>query len=64
MTTRKLGRGVALVGAGMCKFGAYPDKASRDLFVEAYQDMTHSVNKGLDPEDIETIYVGLFQRPV
>ena len=58
MTTRKLGRGVALVGAGMCKFGAYPDKASRDLFVEAYQDMTHSVDKGLDPEDIEAIYVG------
>ncbi|MCX6032624.1 MAG: beta-ketoacyl synthase N-terminal-like domain-containing protein [Chloroflexi bacterium] len=67
MSVRKLGRGVALVGAGMCKFGAFPEKASRDLFVEAYKEMGRSVDKGFDPKAIETIYIGnyssdLFER--
>lgn len=31
MAVRKLGRGVAIVGAGMSRFGAFPDKA---VFVE------------------------------
>ncbi|MBM3136240.1 MAG: hypothetical protein FJZ89_13360 [Chloroflexi bacterium] len=53
-----LPRGVALVGAGMCKFGAFADKASRDLFVEAFQDLRQSVDKGFDPQVIEAIYVG------
>lgn len=58
MTVRKLGRGVALVGAGMSRFGAYSDKSSRDLFVEAFQAMRNSVTRGFDPRDIETLYVG------
>jgi len=58
MTTRKLGRGVAIVGAGMSKFGAFPGKATRDLFVEAFQEMRASVDKGLDPKAIEALYVG------
>jgi len=58
MTTRKLGRGVAIVGAGMSKFGAFPDKTTRDLFVQAFQEMHASVDKGLAPEDIEAIYIG------
>ena len=35
--TRPLNRGVAMVGAGMSKFGAFKDKTSRDLFVEAFK---------------------------
>ena len=35
MTVRKLGNGVAIVGVGISKFGAFADKTSRDLFVEA-----------------------------
>jgi acetyl-CoA C-acetyltransferase len=58
MTVRKLGRGVAIVGAGMSRFGAFPGETSRDLFVEAFQDMRASVDKGLDPRDIEAVYVG------
>ena len=54
----KLSRGVALVGAGMSKFGAFADKTSRDLFVDAFNAMTKSVDKGLDVEDIEALYVG------
>jgi acetyl-CoA C-acetyltransferase len=58
MTSKKLGRGVALVGAGMSKFGAFPEKSTRDLFVEAFLDMKAAVNKGLDPQDIEALYIG------
>jgi acetyl-CoA acetyltransferase len=60
MTNRKLPRGVAMVGVGMSKFGAFPDKNGRDLFVEAYKEMTHSVDKGLDPSAIESFYLGNF----
>ena len=60
MTRKKLSRGVALVGAGMSKFGAFRDKSSRDLFVEAFQSMRQSVDKDFDPADIETIYIGNF----
>lgn len=57
---RKLARGVAIVGAGMSKFGAFPDKNGRDLFVEAFTEMTKSVDKGIDTKDIEALYVGNF----
>ncbi len=57
---QSLRRGVALVGAGMGKFGVYPDKTSRELFVEAYQAMAASVDKGFDPREIDTFYVGNF----
>ena len=60
MKTRALPRGVAVVGAGMSRFGAFAEKNSRDLFVEAFKDMTKSVDKGFDPASIETIYVGNF----
>ena len=58
MSNRRLGRGVAVVGAGMSKFGAFPGRATRDLFVEAFQEMRASVNRGLDPDDIEALYIG------
>ncbi len=58
MPQRKLGRGVALIGAGMSKFGAFKGKSSRDLFVEAFQEVVASVDKGFDPLAIEALYVG------
>jgi len=60
MPLNKLPRGVAMVGVGMSKFGAFPDKNGRDLFVEAYKEMTHSVDKGLDPSAIGSFYLGNF----
>jgi acetyl-CoA C-acetyltransferase len=42
----------------MSNFGAFPRKASRDLFVDGFTDMIASVDKGLDPNDIEAIYIG------
>jgi acetyl-CoA C-acetyltransferase len=59
---RKLGRGVAIVGAGMSKFGMFKDKNSKDLFVEAYQEMLASVDKGFDPADIDALYLGNFSN--
>lgn len=56
--TKKLNRGVAVVGAGMSKFGAFKDKSIRDLFVEAFLEMRQSVNKGVDIKDIEALYLG------
>jgi len=64
MTVRKLNRGVAIVGAGMSNFGAFPGKTSRDLFVDAFQRMRASVDKGLDPNDIEALYIGNFSSDV
>jgi len=59
---RKLGRGVALVGAGMSKFGMFRDKDSKDLFAEAFKEMLDSVDKGLDPRDIDAMYLGNFSN--
>jgi acetyl-CoA C-acetyltransferase len=58
MTVRKFGRGVALVGAGMSKFGAMKGKNSRDLFVEAFDEMRLSVDRGFDPRDVGAVYIG------
>jgi acetyl-CoA C-acetyltransferase len=60
MPNRTLGRGVAVVGAGMSKFGAFKGKTSRDLFVDAYREMLASVDKGMGGDAIEAIYVGNF----
>jgi acetyl-CoA C-acetyltransferase len=57
---KKLGRGVALVGAGMSNFGMFKDKDSKDLFVEAFTEMIASVDKGVNPNDIEALYLGNF----
>lgn len=59
---RKLGRGVAIVGAGMSKFGMFRDKDSKDLFTEAFKEMIVSVDKGLDPADIDALYLGNFSN--
>ncbi len=58
MTNRKLGRGVAIVGAGMSKFGTFPGESTRDLFVKAFQEMRASVDKGFDPRDVGAVYIG------
>ncbi len=55
---KKLARGVAMVGAGMSSFGIRQDMTIRELFAEAFMDMQKSVDKGLNPKDIEALYVG------
>lgn len=60
MTVRKLGRGVALVGAGMSRFGAFPGKNTRELLVDAFLEMKASVDKGFDPQAVEAVFIGNF----
>ncbi len=60
MKQRKLGRGVAMVGAGMSQFGVFPEKDTRDLFVDAFIAMRNSVDKDFDPHEIEALYIGNF----
>ncbi len=55
---RQLGRQVAIVGAGLSQFGAFPDKDSRDLFVEAFQDMMETMDRAFEIDDIECAYIG------
>ena len=59
---RKLGRGVAIVGAGMSKFGMFAEKDSKDLFAEAFNEMLASVDKGVDPGEIDALYLGNFSN--
>ena len=59
---RKLGRGVAVVGAGMSRFGMLADLDAKDLFIEAYRAMLASVDKGIGPEDIAAMYLGNFSN--
>ena len=55
---RRLARNVSIVGAGMSDFGAFKEKDSRDLFVDAFQDMMNHLDQGIDIEDIECGYLG------
>ncbi|MBI2908648.1 MAG: hypothetical protein HYX92_13480 [Chloroflexi bacterium] len=42
----------------MSRFGAFDDRITRDLFVEAFGEMRKAVDKGFDPRDIEAVYFG------
>jgi len=58
MAGRKLGRGVAIVGAGMTKFGTFRCRSSREMFVTAFQEMLTSIDKGVDAKDIQALFIG------
>ena len=60
MQSKKWSKGVALAGVGMSHFGAFPEKSSRDLFVEAYLDLIISVDNKDFSEKIEAFYLGNF----
>ena len=59
MPGSKWNRGVAVVGVGLSKFGAFQEKNSRDLFVEAYLDLMNSMQR-YDPKKVEAFYLGNF----
>jgi acetyl-CoA C-acetyltransferase len=57
----KLARRVALIGAGMSKFGAwFPQKVNRDLWQDAVIEAIKSVDKGINMKDIDELYLGNF----
>ena len=51
-----------MVGAGMSPFNMFKDRDSKDLFAEAFVEMSGSVDKGLDPADIDALYIGNFTK--
>ncbi|MGQ9507954.1 MAG: thiolase C-terminal domain-containing protein, partial [Thermodesulfobacteriota bacterium] len=59
---RKLSRGVAIVGGGLTKLGLFKDRNCKDFFVEAFSELVESVDKGLDPKEIDAIYVGNYSN--
>ncbi len=55
----KLARRVAIVGAGMSKFGQwFPLKRNPDLWVDAWIDALNRVDNGIEPKEIDACYVG------
>jgi len=55
----KLARKVALVGAGMCKFGRnFPLKRNPDMWIDAWLNAVKTVDNGIEPKDIDACYVG------
>ncbi len=51
-------RNVAIVGAGQSRYGEFPEKGIKELFLEAYKDMAASVDRNYDPKRIEAAYIG------
>lgn len=49
---------VAIVGAGQSRYGEFPEKGIKELFLEAYQGMVASVDNGIDPRKIGAAYIG------
>ena len=55
----KLTRKVAMVGAGMSKFGQnFPVKRNPDMWVEAWIDAVSKTDNGIEPKDVDACYVG------
>lgn len=59
---KKLSRGAAIVGGGLTKLGLFKDRNCKDFFAEAFMEMVESVDKGLDPKEIDAIYVGNYSN--
>jgi acetyl-CoA acetyltransferase len=49
---------VAVIAAGQTKFGSFVDKGAKELFVEAFTEALNDVDKGIEPREIEEVYVG------
>lgn len=55
----KLLRKVAMVGAGMSKFGRnFPLKRNPDMWVDAWLDAVSKTDNGIEPKDVDACYVG------
>jgi acetyl-CoA C-acetyltransferase len=46
----------------MSKFDMFKDRDSRDLFAEAFTEALLSVDKGLDPAEIDALYLGNYSN--
>ncbi len=55
MKKRRLGRGVAVVGAGMSESGMFKGRDCRGLFAEAFAEALSKVHKSVDPAGIDAL---------
>ncbi|SVD49129.1 uncharacterized protein METZ01_LOCUS401983, partial [marine metagenome] len=62
MYTRKhpKSKGVAIIGGAVSQFGQFESFNSRDLVYEAYIETIKSVEKGIDPTEIDELFIGNF----
>ena len=56
MSERTIRNKVAVVGAGTIPFGELYDKSFEDMMSEAYLNCLESVDKGIDPKEIEACW--------
>lgn len=49
---------VAVIGVGQTKYGVFPDKDIKELFVEAFQEAIADVKKGIDRKVIQEAFIG------
>jgi acetyl-CoA C-acetyltransferase len=56
-------RNVAIVGAGIINFGELFDKSFESMIEDAYLRALQSVEKGLDPSQIEAAWIGTLYPP-
>jgi acetyl-CoA acetyltransferase len=55
----KLSKKVAIIGAGMSKFGRhFPEKRNPDLWIDAWIDAVKKTDNGIEPKDVDALYVG------
>jgi acetyl-CoA acetyltransferase len=51
-------RDVGLIGASQTRFGDLPDSSIKELFASAFRHLLDSVDKGIDPLEIQAAYIG------
>lgn len=54
---------VAIIGAGMIKFGELFDQSFETMIEEAYLNALKSVDKGFDPKELEAAWLGTLYPP-
>jgi acetyl-CoA C-acetyltransferase/acetyl-CoA acyltransferase len=52
---------VAVVGVGQTKYGAFPEKGMKELFVDAFREAVADVQKGIDPKRIQEAFIGTLE---
>ena len=52
---------VAVIGVGQTKYGTFPEKDMKELFVEAFMEALADVEKGIDQKDIQEAFIGTLE---
>jgi acetyl-CoA C-acetyltransferase/acetyl-CoA acyltransferase len=52
---------VAIIGVGQTKYGAFPEKDMKELFVEAFMEALADVKRGIDPKVIQEAFIGTLE---